>query len=70
MAVNGAGMLRRHWPSIGAVAALGTLTIAMRRYPGGTTTSAATVGYRLFENFISTLFAKTALNGAPNPARR
>jgi hypothetical protein len=43
--------------------------VATTYYPGGTTDSATSVGYGWAHNFISSLFAVKALNGAANPAR-
>jgi hypothetical protein len=60
----------RHLPLIGIVVAVGLFLVAATYYPGGTTDSATTVGYDWTRNFISSLFAPTALNGAANTARR
>src|SRR5262245_4662327 len=59
----------RHLPALGVAVSLGLFVIAASRYPGGTMNSATTVGYSWSQNFISSLFAFRALNGAPNPAR-
>lgn len=61
--------LKYHLPAIGLAVALCLFVVAGMYYPGGTTDSASTVGYSLVHNFVSTLFAPRALNGAPNPAR-
>jgi hypothetical protein len=61
--------MRRHWPLVGALLAACLFVAAAARYPGGTTTSADSIGYDWTRNFISSLFASTALNGSPNPAR-
>jgi hypothetical protein len=62
-------MLKYHLSAIGIVAALCLFVVAGIYYPGGTTASASTVGYSWTHNFISSLFAPRALNGAANPAR-
>lgn len=59
----------RHLPTVGVAAALALFATATRRYPGGTAESTGTLGYSWAHNFISSLFAPRALNGAPNPAR-
>jgi hypothetical protein len=58
-----------HLPVIGIAVALSLFVVATIHYPGGTMGSASTVGYSLGHNFISSLFASHALNGAANPAR-
>lgn len=60
----------RHLPPIGIAVSVCLFLVAARYYPGGTTESATTVGYDWTRNFISSLFAPTALNGAANTARR
>jgi hypothetical protein len=62
-------VLQRHLPTAGIALAVGLFVGAAIRYPGGSTDSAATVGYSWTHNFISSLFAPRALNGAANPAR-
>jgi len=62
-------MLKYHWPAIGIAIALCLFVVAAMYYPGGTTDSAVTIGYNWAHNFVSSLFAARALNGAPNPAR-
>lgn len=62
-------MLKYHWPAIGTAIALCLFVAAAIGYPGGTTDSASTVGYSWAHNFVSSLFASRALNGAANPAR-
>lgn len=59
----------RHLPTITIVIAFCLFIIAMSYYPGGTTTSANTVGYSWSQNFLCSLFAPYALNGEINPAR-
>jgi hypothetical protein len=59
----------KHLPAIGVVVSLGLFVVAASRYPGGTMSSPTTTGYCWSQNFISSLFAPRALNGAPNPAR-
>ena len=61
--------LKHNWPVIGIAVALGLFVTATMHYPGGTTESATTVGYSWAHNFISSLFAARALNGAVNTAR-
>jgi hypothetical protein len=61
--------LKRHVPTIGIAVALALFALAARSYPGGTTDSPNTIGYSWAHNFVSSLFAPRALNGAPNPAR-
>lgn len=61
-------MLKRHLPLVGIAAAVCLFAVAASYYPGGTTDSANSVGYNWAHNFISTLFHRNALNGAPNPA--
>jgi hypothetical protein len=58
-----------HLPVVGIGLALCLFVGAALSYPGGTTESPDTVGYSLIHNFISSLFASRALNGAANPAR-
>jgi hypothetical protein len=62
-------MFRSHLPLIGIVISVCLFFVAATYYPGGTTDSATSVGYDWAHNFISSLFAATALNGAANPAR-
>lgn len=62
-------MFRSHLPIIGIVISVCLFFVAATYYPGGTTDSATSVGYDWAHNFISSLFAPTALNGAANPAR-
>jgi len=62
-------MRKYHWPIIGIVVAVCLFIAAGRAYPGGTLVSSDTVGYSWTRNFISSLFATRALNGADNPAR-
>jgi len=62
--------MRAHFPLIGIFTSILVLLLAATYYPGGTAESPETVGYNWAHNFISTLFAPTALNGAANPARR
>lgn len=62
-------MLKTHLPAIGVAVGLCLFVVAARYYPGGTTDSASTVGYHWAHNFVSSLFAQRALNGAVNPAR-
>jgi hypothetical protein len=59
----------RHLPTITIAIAFCLFIIAMSYYPGGTTTSASTVGYSWSQNFLCSLFAPYALNGEINPAR-
>ncbi len=61
--------LRSHIPLLGIVISVCLFFVATTYYPGGTTDSAATVGYEWAHNFVCSLFAPVALNGAPNPAR-
>lgn len=56
-------------PVIGIAVALCLFVVATIYYPGGTTDSASTVGYSWTHNFVSSLFASRALNGAANSAR-
>jgi hypothetical protein len=60
---------RSHLPLIGIVISVCLFFVAATYYPGGTTDSASSVGYDWAHNFISSLFAANALNGAANPAR-
>jgi hypothetical protein len=59
----------RHLPLIGIVIGVSLFFVAAAYYPGGTTDSATSVGYDWARNFICSLFAARALNGAANPAR-
>lgn len=61
--------MKAHWPLLALFLSACLFVLAASYYPGGTTTSATTVGYDWTRNFISSLFAPTALNGAANPAR-
>jgi hypothetical protein len=63
-------LMKSHLPLIGILASIGLFALSTRYYPGGTSDSADSIGYDWKHNFISTLFAPTALNGAANPARR
>jgi hypothetical protein len=60
---------RRHLPLIGILISACLFFVAASSYPGGTTDSASSVGYDWAHNFISSLFAAKALNGAASPAR-
>ena len=60
---------KSHLPLIGIVVSVCLFFVAATYYPGGTTDSATSVGYHWARNFISSLFAPNALNGAANPAR-
>jgi hypothetical protein len=60
---------RSHLPLLGIAVSMGLFFVATTRYPGGTVDSATSVGYDWAHNFISSLFAPRALNGAANPAR-
>jgi len=62
-------MRRNHLPTIGLVIAVCLFVTAGRLYSGGTLVSANTAGYNWARNYISSLFAPRALNGAPNPSR-
>ena len=62
-------MLKYHLPVIGVLAAFCLFVVAAIYYPGGTMDSASTVGYSWAHNFVSSLFASRAPNGAANPAR-
>ena len=59
----------KHLPALGIALALGLIVAATTYYPGGTMSSADTVGYSWANNTLSALFQPRALNGAPNPAR-
>jgi hypothetical protein len=61
--------LRSHLPLLGIVVSVCLFFVAATYYPGGTTDSATSVGYQWAHNFLSSLFAPIALNGAANPAR-
>jgi hypothetical protein len=63
-------MKTSHLPLIGILVSVFLFVLSAAYYPGGTSDSAHSVGYDWTRNFISTLFAVTALNGAANPARR
>lgn len=60
---------KSHLPLLGIILSLCLFFVATTCYPGGTTDSATSVGYDWARNFISSLFAPKALNGAANPAR-
>ncbi len=60
---------RSHLPLLGIVISVCLFFVATTYYPGGTADSATSVGYDWAHNFISSLFAAKALNGAANPAR-
>jgi hypothetical protein len=62
-------LFRSHLPLLGIVISACLLFVATTRYPGGTAESATSAGYDWGHNFISSLFAAKALNGADNPAR-
>lgn len=61
--------LANHLPIIGVVAALCLFVVAAYQYPGGTIESTSSIGYSWTQNFMSSLFAARALNGAANPSR-
>jgi predicted acyl esterase len=56
---------RSHLPLLGIVISMCLFFVATTYYPGGTADSATSVGYDWAHNFISSLFAAKALNGAP-----
>jgi hypothetical protein len=58
-----------YWPLAGIGLSVGLFFLAASEYPGGTTESATTIGYDWAHNFLCSLFAQQALNGAANPAR-
>src|SRR5262249_38566238 len=58
-----------HMPLIGIAASLVLFFVSAAYYPGGTYDSPNSTGYDWARNFISTLFAPRALNGAHNAAR-
>lgn len=62
-------MFRSHLPLIGILISVGLFFVAATYYPGGTTDAATSAGYDWTHNFICSLFAAKALNGAANPAR-
>ena len=62
-------MLKRHLPLTGASFGALLFAIATALYPGGTRASPNSVGYDWAQNYVSTLFEATAINGAANPAR-
>jgi hypothetical protein len=61
--------MKSHWPLVGLLVAACLFVVAASQYPGGTTWSGDSIGYDWTRNFISSLFAPTALNGSPNRAR-
>jgi hypothetical protein len=63
-------MKKRHLPLIGILVSVVLFALSGSYYPGGTSDSPDSAGYDWSRNFISTLFAPIALNGAANPARR
>src|SRR5262245_13413260 len=63
-------MKKSHLPLIGILVSVVLLALSASYYPGGSYDSPDSVGYDWSRNFISTLFAPIALNGAANPARR
>lgn len=60
---------RKHLPALGIVIGLSVFVVATTRYPGGTLSAAHTIGYSWSQNYVSSLFAPTALDGEPNGAR-
>ena len=60
---------RKHLPAVGVGIGVGLFVVATTRYPGGTLSSAHTLGYSWSQNYVSSLFAPIALNGEPNGAR-
>lgn len=62
-------MSMKYGPLVGILFAICLFVVAAAYYPGGTVESADSAGYDWTRHFISTLFAKTALNGAANPSR-
>jgi hypothetical protein len=62
-------MTTRYLPLVGILSSICLFIVAAASYPGGTIESADSVGYDWTRHFISTLFARTALNGAANPSR-
>ena len=63
-------MKKSHLPLIAILVSVVLFALSGSYYPGGTSDSPDSVGYDWSRNFISTLFAPIALNGAANPARR
>lgn len=62
-------MYRKHLPFLGIFVSICLFVVSAACYPGGTSDSFVSVGYDWTRNFISTLFARTVLNGAASPAR-
>jgi hypothetical protein len=62
-------MIKKYLVLIGVSVSLILMLIAISVYPGGSIYDSSTVGYNWTENFLSNLFAATALNGAENPSR-
>src|SRR5258706_6549618 len=62
-------MIKRYLPLAGVLSSAVLFVLAAKNYPGGTLDSADFVGYDWTRHYISTLFAKTALNGTANTAK-
>jgi hypothetical protein len=62
-------MLKKHSVLLAIVISISLLLIAIMVYPGGSMFDQYSVGFDLSKNFISNLFAASALNGAANPSR-
>lgn len=62
-------MLKKYSVLIGVIISVFLLAIAISVYPGGSYFDKNSVGFDLTKNFISNLFASTAVNGSDNPSR-
>src|SRR5215470_11021119 len=54
---------------VGIIIAVSLLLIAIMVYPGGSRADKSSVGFDWKNNYISNLFAETAINGSPNSSR-
>ena len=62
-------MIKKHSVLIGVVISLILITVAISIYPGGSMFDNHSIGFDWKKNFISNLFATTAVNGSENPSR-
>lgn len=62
-------MIKKHLVLTGIIISLVFFIIAISIYPGGSMFDKNAIGFDRTKNFISSLFAAKALNGAENPSR-
>lgn len=60
-------MIKKHSVLICLVTSVILIVIASLSYPGGSVIDKNSIGFGWSKNFLSNLFATTAINGSPNP---